>query len=176
MTLPESRTPMIPLIGDKRFKMIRAINAVPQSNARLSLILREILATPDWGSQQNTITAFRKSPDDFLLLLNTIPVELCNSIVIGTMAYDFCQGKLPSYAGNFQGVYAVGIAVYRNNVQTGEFLNIAEIERLADIIETYSKAWDAWNRHKSIRGHDGRRAVVHASRTAGRRRLQTYEF
>lgn len=87
-----------------------------------------------------------------MLLLNTIPVEIRSSIVIGTMAYNFCQGKLPSYTGSFQGVYAVGIAVYRNNVQTREFLNIAEIERLADIIETYSKAWDAWNRHKNIRG------------------------
>lgn len=135
-----------------RLEMVEAINAsAPNSNARLFVKLRAILKGTEPLAVGGTLIAFDCQPEDFLELLNAIPISVRNSLVLGTIAYDFHDGAGEKpYAGDYQGVYVVGIAVYRNKIRTGEFLNSAEIAKLADAIDEYCVAWDAWKRYRRL--------------------------
>ncbi|KAH6838673.1 hypothetical protein B0I37DRAFT_419602 [Chaetomium sp. MPI-CAGE-AT-0009] len=148
MALPDKPSSTLPLVDGVRLQMVAAINASPpKSNARLFFMLRTILEGKKSLTVRATLTAFAKKPLDFLELLNAIPITVRNSLIMGTIAYDFHDGAGDKpYAGDYQGVYVVGIAVYRNNVRTGEFLNSAEIAELVEAIDKYCLAWDAWRR------------------------------
>lgn len=112
-------------------------------------MLHEILGVSQHEmSLQNTLAAFNDCPGQFLMLLNAIPPALRDSLILGTLAYDFRDGQRP-YEGDYQGVYAVGIAIYRNKIRTGEYLNAAELVQLAKAVDDYCEAYMAWKHRKS---------------------------
>ncbi|KAK3986994.1 hypothetical protein QBC44DRAFT_246917, partial [Cladorrhinum sp. PSN332] len=90
-----------------------------------------------------TMSSFKEEPAQFFALLLTIPPAVHNSLVMGTIAFDFYKDKTGAYPGNpsFPGVYAVGLAIRGRD---GRFLSANELDRLANALEGYVNAVELW--------------------------------
>ncbi|KAK3305174.1 uncharacterized protein B0T15DRAFT_502322 [Chaetomium strumarium] len=90
-------------------------------------------------SMSKTAESSRESSADWLGLMNVIPARLRNSLVLGTVAYDFYNED--SYEMTNPGVYAIGIAI---KGRKGEFLTVAGIEKVSQCMVDYCQVWKTW--------------------------------
>jgi hypothetical protein len=142
MPLPETRSAAMPLLDGARLNMVLEINqSTEKSNFRLGAMLDHLLESSRWPYKGCMVREFAHNRGSFLLLLNAIPTEVRDSLILGTIVYDFYDPQRRPYSPDFPGVYAVGVAI---NGRNGKFLTRREIEALAASIDEYCQGWSAW--------------------------------
>ena len=130
-----------------------------KSNLGLCLGLRHLIAVAKKNSLitlGGTVKSFEQDIDsganEYATLLHTIPTGLRDSLIQGTLAYDYVKGKDVhgkelEERGKFPGIYAVGIAIEGRD---GAFINLDECNKVADILENYASAYE----HLSAAQHE----------------------
>ncbi|KAL0466477.1 hypothetical protein QR685DRAFT_609022 [Neurospora intermedia] len=81
---------------------------------------------------------------EYSILLQAIPSGLRDSLIQGTLAHDFVKGKDVhgkelEERGKYAGIYAVGVAIEGRD---GAFINTKECTKVAEILDTYAKAYE----------------------------------
>ncbi|KAK3952698.1 hypothetical protein QBC32DRAFT_135915 [Pseudoneurospora amorphoporcata] len=143
-------TPERPLLGPEQKLMMQAL-AEYKTNFSLCLSLLDLLGITKKNAiitMDSTVRSFEQDitsgSNEYAILLHTIPAGLHDSLIQGTLAYDYVKGKEVhgkelEERGRYAGVYAVGIAIEGRG---GAFINIKECSKVADILQNYSRAYE----------------------------------
>lgn len=146
-----SATAQMPMINDVRTKLLLALDE-NESYFELTLVLRDVVADLEnhmtrlgqsnikWNLER-TINDF--TSNDYIQmgkLTHYMSPTLLRSIIKGTVAYDFCQGKLAMnecYKTSSPGTYVVSVAI---KGRQGKSLGANELSLLAGRLRNYAAA------------------------------------
>ena len=152
-----------------QLEMIKAVNlSEPGSNLRLFTILDKVIeesGNNHFISMANALCTFTEKRKHFLGLLHTIPQKVRDSLILGTLAYDFYGKSQLAYSDNQPGIYAYGLAIRGRN---GKFLNAQECSQISDAIGDYLHGYYVWeqfnNNPDAVMSPAHQRAVEYALR------------
>lgn len=149
---------LLPLMNDVRVKLLSAID---QNDSYLEILLTIPDVVSDlqdqmlkMGNSDNkrlkmTASINELKSDDYTAmgkLMHGVSRNLLKSVIRGTVAYDYGQGKLSRfdcYGMNYPGTYVVSVGV---NGTGGMFLTAKEMSRVASTLEMYAQAGDSYQK------------------------------